>query len=237
MVAADDKPLTKRAKRREKRTREIVDAAMQIVAEGGIDALTMPRLAEEAGAAVGALYRYFAGKDALMVALQVQALEVFIEYMDERLEAWSPGPLDARVAALAQVLVVAQGWTHFATVNPPVFSLLDGWVSDLRHLLSDEAAAEVEAAAEPAFARLALAFGAAVQAGALKPGSAMLRTMVLWAGLHGLSHMTKRDRVRPSELDTKKLVQEFLGASLVGWGALPEEAQAAVQAAAGFRLP
>src|SRR4051812_45787377 len=62
-----------RARRRAARSDAFLDAAMRIVARDGVDGLTMAVLADELGAAKGALYRYFAGKDDLLPARQVRA--------------------------------------------------------------------------------------------------------------------------------------------------------------------
>ena len=57
------KKKTARAKRREETSAAIVEAALAIVTEEGFDALTMKRLADELGYAIGAFYRYFPSKE------------------------------------------------------------------------------------------------------------------------------------------------------------------------------
>lgn len=49
--------------------RSIVDAAMEIVREQGLDALTVRRVAERAESSVGNYYHHFADKESLVVAL------------------------------------------------------------------------------------------------------------------------------------------------------------------------
>ncbi|MFT7579966.1 MAG: AcrR family transcriptional regulator, partial [Myxococcota bacterium] len=61
--------MDRRAQRRETRKQEMLDAAMGIVLDEGIEALTIARIAARLDAAVGALYRYFPGKEALIVGL------------------------------------------------------------------------------------------------------------------------------------------------------------------------
>ena len=55
------------------------DTAMMIVTTEGIDALTMARLASELDAAIGAVYRYFPSKGALVAQIQGQAIELLSE--------------------------------------------------------------------------------------------------------------------------------------------------------------
>ena len=51
------------------RREEIVDAALRIIAGGGIAALTVATLAEEVGVTGGALYRHFPSTDAILEAV------------------------------------------------------------------------------------------------------------------------------------------------------------------------
>src|ERR1700746_2105780 len=47
----------------------IAAAALHLFAERGVDATPMPLIAEEAGVAVGSLYRYYANKEELVARL------------------------------------------------------------------------------------------------------------------------------------------------------------------------
>ncbi|MEZ6185906.1 MAG: helix-turn-helix domain-containing protein, partial [Planctomycetota bacterium] len=64
-----------RQERREARTRELLDAAMELLVAEGLKGLTIGALAQQVDAAVGAIYRYFPSKTALLVALQLRAIE------------------------------------------------------------------------------------------------------------------------------------------------------------------
>lgn len=54
------------------RRQRVVDAATKLAAEGGYDAVQMRDVAQEAGVALGTIYRYFASKDHLLAACQVE---------------------------------------------------------------------------------------------------------------------------------------------------------------------
>ena len=68
------------------------------------------RIAKRLDAAVGALYRYFPGKDALMVGLQQQALSELDGFIGERVgtrrQALRAHDASASVKALTLVLVI-----------------------------------------------------------------------------------------------------------------------------------
>ena len=57
---------TRRERRRQETIERILDAAMRLMAEQGYEAFTIARLAGDLNYAVGALYRYFKGKDAIL---------------------------------------------------------------------------------------------------------------------------------------------------------------------------
>ena len=59
---------SKRTKGREERRSRVLAAAMQLADEGGYDAVQMRSVAERSGVALGTIYRYFSGKDELLIA-------------------------------------------------------------------------------------------------------------------------------------------------------------------------
>lgn len=81
--------LKKKRKRRTLQTpsddvrNRILDAAAQLVAEGGFPALRMEDLARRAGIAVGTFYLYFEGKDDLFVQLVIGYTERLLERFHE----------------------------------------------------------------------------------------------------------------------------------------------------------
>jgi TetR/AcrR family transcriptional regulator, cholesterol catabolism regulator len=74
------------------RRQRVIDAAMKLASEGGYDAVQMRDVGKEAGVALGTIYRYFASKDHLLAACQ---LEIWRE-LELRLDA---RPLTGATAA------------------------------------------------------------------------------------------------------------------------------------------
>jgi AcrR family transcriptional regulator len=64
------------------RTREILAAAKGLLAQQGIDALTMDEIAQAAGVAKGTLYLYFQSKDELIQALLSQVAAAIIRDLE-----------------------------------------------------------------------------------------------------------------------------------------------------------
>lgn len=75
----------------ERRRRQLVEVAAQLIADHGVDAVRVPRVAELAGVGRTALYRYFPGPEDLLAAVQ----DDFDAKLRERIDD------DAFVAGLA----------------------------------------------------------------------------------------------------------------------------------------
>ena len=56
----------------------------------------------------------------------------------------------------------------------------------------------------------------------LEPGDNTLRTHLMWAAVHGLDHLRKRDRVNPDTLHVERLFEATCEAVMRGWGASAE---------------
>lgn len=77
----------------------VVEAAMNLAAEGGYEAVHMREVADAANVSLGTIYRYFGGKDDLLLA----GLAGWVHVLRHRLD---PGSIDEGTAAdrLAEVL-------------------------------------------------------------------------------------------------------------------------------------
>ena len=64
-MAEDATPLTRAQRDRGIR---VLETAMRMAGEGGYEAVQMRAVAEQSGVALGTIYRYFSGKDELLVA-------------------------------------------------------------------------------------------------------------------------------------------------------------------------
>src|SRR5689334_710127 len=65
---------TKRADRRRSIEIAALDVATDMIRDGGPEALTMAKLAEELELSVGGLYRYYPSKGAILVGLEKRAI-------------------------------------------------------------------------------------------------------------------------------------------------------------------
>lgn len=220
MVRRSEGP-TKREIHRASRRQEILDAAMRLVADEGIGALTMPRLASEVDAAVGALYRYFDSKDALMGALQLQAAAACAAFMEDRLATPLPEGTPPRVVALVRVIRTFDTWLAYAEYDAVRFRLIDAVMSAPQALLPERGQRAVQEVVEPILRRAGSELIAATVAGALQPGDDAVRTIVLWGAFHGLGHFRRHLWIQVDALRVPRLVRTQWRAVLIGWGGDP----------------
>ncbi|MFF0431471.1 TetR/AcrR family transcriptional regulator [Streptomyces sp. NPDC004327] len=85
------------------RVEAILAAADRILAGEGFEALTMRRVAEEAGVPVGSIYQFYPDKGAVVDALGRRYLEGFKTAIDELVERAADGELDDLVGTMVDV--------------------------------------------------------------------------------------------------------------------------------------
>jgi AcrR family transcriptional regulator len=227
LTAAAVRPLI--ARRREARAREILDAAMAIVASGGLEALTLQRLGKELGVAPPAIYRYFDSKDAVLARLETDAvleLQRALAAAGERADALVRARYMTReVAALVPLLAMASAYAELAAREPARHQLVSLLLADPRLVVGDAAARGVLDAARPLLAEASARFAAAAAARALGDGGDPLRRALLyWAGLQGGQQLAKLDRLAPGMF---AVLPAMARALLLGFGADPATLDAA----------
>lgn len=213
----------RRGERRRAREERILDAAATIVADDGIEALSLHRLARELGYVPAALYRYFASKDALIAALErraVTALHADFASACRRAEAQAAERgLGVEASALAPILEAARFYLALPETAPEHFCLVSVLLADPRPLVAD-AEARGTAPILVAFLReVAALLERAAAAGALSTDDAFDRTLVLWSSLQGIAQLGKLARFDPRRFDPRRLGERAVFDLLSGWGA------------------
>jgi AcrR family transcriptional regulator len=110
--------------------RVLIDAAMDLVGEGGLDAVSVREAARRAGVSPGAPFRHFASRDALMAAVAEEAQRRFRAEIDATL---------AKVAVddpLARFRALGLAYMRWAIKNPTHFEV----ISSRRYFNHDQSA-------------------------------------------------------------------------------------------------
>jgi AcrR family transcriptional regulator len=217
-------PKTPRARRHDANLLRILEAAMDMVAAGGLESLSMTKLADAVDYTPGALYRYFGSKDALLSKLVARILEDIRESLDRAVAL-----LPASASPLTRVFVLVQGYRVYAQLEPHRFGLLAMTMAEPRILLEKPEDAEpVMVVMLAALQPLAGALADAAAAEHLDGGDFYERTLCLFAMLQGLFQMQKHARYAPAVLDVDRLTVSGTRTLLLGWGAKPRTVDAAI---------
>jgi AcrR family transcriptional regulator len=226
--ASDSGPVgttDKRRERHDKKRQSYLDEAMGVVVEDGMEGLTIARLASRMNASVGAIYRYFPSKEALIVGLQEMAIADFHTFLETRLAATDRllEGVTSPVRALGRLMVAFRAYIDHARASPRPHRLVDTFLSFPEAILSDsEARAVNDRLLTPILDSFAALLAEASAVGAIEPADDVQRTHVAWAFAHGLDHFHKRDRISPEPLKLEALLPIARTALLRGFGARTE---------------
>jgi AcrR family transcriptional regulator len=175
-----------------------IEAAARLCAERGADALTMRDVAAAAGCSAPALYRYFPGKEALLLAVHDEG---FRRLYAAKAAAVSGGAAVAAGDPLARLRAGGLAYVRFALENPDLYDLMFNDRGPQRWLEAAAAAANggAGAAAVQDLARRSLeilreSVLGCQRAGYLAGLDADAAAFALWSVVHGAASLALRRR-------------------------------------------
>ena len=214
-----------RARRRAAKHEAILEAAMDLIVEGGLESCSIHRVARAVDYTPGALYRYFDSKEALLSALVVRVLGD----LETRLRAVGPDP-----AGPSRVVELCRVYRLFSTEEPQRFSLLAVMMARSLPVFGEEDRARPAMAAMlAALAPLIEALEECVRDGVLEEGLAHERALVLFGGLQGILQLRKQSALDPDRIDLDAIFRSLVVSLLRGWGAAAEAIDRAIESSTG----
>ncbi len=105
--AADVKRRIPRQARASETVALVLEAAAQILEQGGLAAFTTNAVAARAGVSIGTLYQYFADKNAVLLALAQQEMKRALGDVAQALQGGGDGTMEGRVRAMVRAMVHA----------------------------------------------------------------------------------------------------------------------------------
>ena len=199
-------------KRRLLREGQILDEALAIIAETGLGGLTVARLSKRMGWTVGAMYRYFSGKDQLIAALNARVLVAWTVRIDTLLTDHPTASARERLVAVMDV------WIDLAHERPAEFGLISLTLADPRHLVQDVADAVHVPAMLGLLTRVSDLLRAAAQSGELTASDdAFRRALQLVFACHGVLQLRKLERFDAALFDTRALARRTVQDLLTAW--------------------
>ena len=115
-VHADPADAARQA-RAERRSAQLLDAAARLMERDGSHAVSMQAVAAEAGVSVGLIYRYFGGKDDLLLAVIVGVLDSFATQVPAAVDAAGDDPVHRLAAAFRSYCEVIDERRHAAVLT------------------------------------------------------------------------------------------------------------------------
>ncbi len=212
---------TARAERRELLIDTLLERATELLEEGGLDALTLQRVAQSLGYVTTAVYRYFPSKDALVAAMQRKAIADveahFVAELARRASVLDGAAEPTR--ALAVLLHAADIYLALPSTRPRAWYLIAILLGDPRPLLSDEESQRAAPVLAGFLENVVTLFEAASASGALDRGPARDRTLAYWASLHGALCLEKARRIVPALPASTAVGADLARVLLASWGA------------------
>lgn len=183
----------------------IIDAAREMIVTGGLEALSLRRLARQLGVTAPALYGHVRSKQDLLDAIA----EAEIEHLAARFtEVGDADPID-RIRAHGRAYIT------YARENPELFQV----ILLAPPALPDSGLPEESVAPSTtnAFATAAGAIGDAIAAGSLTDGDPQMIALMLWSGAHGVATVLQLGLDLPPELEDA-MIAEMTDRLLAGYG-------------------
>ena len=186
----------------------IIDAAREMIITGGLEALSLRRLARQLGVTAPALYGYVHSKQDLLGAiadLEIQRLAARFADVDDA------DPID-------RIRAHSKAYINYARENPELFQVM---------LLAPPALPDSGLPAESVAPSTTMAFttatGAiedAIAAGAITADDPQMIALMLWSGAHGVATVLQLGFDLPTELEDA-MINEMTDRLLAGYGYRP----------------
>jgi AcrR family transcriptional regulator len=184
-----------------------VAAARELVITGGLEALSLRRLAAQLGVTAPALYAHVKDKSDLLRALAEDEFDRLVARFDRVAAATDAADPVARIRAHGRAYV------EHAREQPELFRVMFVFPPELSPA---DVPGEVQLpAATRAFAAASAAVEEAVASGALE-GDPLVMALTFWAGAHGLAQVLQLGFGLPAELEDQ-LIDEMVGRLVAGY--------------------
>lgn len=189
----------------------LVDAGAKLLAEGGVENLSLRGAAQLAGVSHAAPYRHYRDKDALLAAIATRGFRALTGSMREALAKSKAKHAGERVAALGV------GYVAFATANPAYLQLIFGGV-----LNKNDPPPELQQAGAEAYLTLRDVVAAGIESGELRQTETDEMALACWSLVHGFAMLSMNGALGPNaERDEQDLTIRLVNLLQIGIVAAP----------------
>jgi AcrR family transcriptional regulator len=184
----------------------IVKTAQALIVEGGLEALSLRRLAAELDVSATALYAHVHNKEDLLRAVAEREFEHLVAAY-EAVESADP---------LARIRFHSRTYASYARANPELFKVM--LLFPPQQSIAEVPPGSELPAATAAFAWAVEAVTDAIDAGLIVTDDPPLVTLTLWAGAHGAATVLQLGFELPRQLEDA-LIDEVTDRILAGYRA------------------
>ena len=224
-------PPSKRELKRLKRSEELLDSALRLLSENGLDGFSLHKLARAVGLTVGALYRYFPSKGALIAALEDRVIEETARRLERVLEvaAQQRRQVRAEIYPLGRFVALTYAYRARLHAAPEQMRLIGGLMSNPTPMLEQEDARRVLENMLRSLTPVREAIDEGVRLAMLQRGDGVQRALLTWTALRGAAETRKLTHRMPEIFDEDALFELAVRTLLLGWGAHPDAVDEAFQ--------
>jgi AcrR family transcriptional regulator len=163
----------------------LVQAGLELLAEGGAQELDLRKVARRAGVSHAAPYRHFADKQALIAAINEQGFHLLADQIRSTLREVSDEPVE-------QLLGVALAYVRFAQENPWLIREMFSGITIKRETFQS-----LHMASKSVYRLYAEVIRNGQERGKLVDGDPTALAAVLWSVLHGLAMLIIENQMSP----------------------------------------
>lgn len=163
----------------------LIQAGLELLAEGGAVALDLRKVARKAGVSHAAPYRHFADKQALIAAINEEGFHRLAEQIQSALREVPDEPFE-------QLQGIALAYVRFAQENPWLMREMFSGLS-----IERETFASLQAASKAVYHLYVEVVKRGQERGKIAEGEATALAGVLWSVLHGLAMLIIENQMRP----------------------------------------
>lgn len=172
----------------------LVQAAVEIIAEKGVEALTLRSVGTRVGVSHAAPYRHFKDKEAILAAVATEGFYLMRDFMKARNEEVADLDVMARLAEIGRAYI------HFAVRHPYHYRVMFGPATRNKMRYPDLLAASLEI-----FTIMVEGLEQAKALGLVRDEPAIELSIVAWSQAHGLSLLLIDDQFELGEIDDETL--------------------------------
>ncbi len=175
---------------------EILSAACDLLVTGGLNGLSMRKLASQLGVTAPALYRHYESKETVLVDVVGEAFKVFAQYLYRAVEGRTPAE---------RFRLMGRSFLAFALEHRQYYALLHAAREIMgRDGLPHDATDHASAVGQFMVDRVR----EGMECGMLKPGPPETVARTIWAHSHGLVSIYHRGLLRIDEAEFRQLFLE-----------------------------